>query len=189
MGGEEKNYGGLSDLHLENRPVTMESISNVKAFPCETLDAAGQRALQNAHKRLLFEATKQPLGTEVGRCYGLDMRPLCGYIVGDGVRSVNLPLQDVPYIAIHNHPSGLTLSPGDIRSFAASPNMRMLIAVGNNGKVFAVEKTVNFRSVDVLIRVSEIKHRIEQARNAQEGLSIMQDFLQGAEEYGFIYHT
>ena len=102
---------------------------------------------------------------------------------------MNLPRQDVPYIAIHNRPSGLTLSPGDIRSFAASPNMRMLIAVGNNGKVFAVEKTVNFRTADVLIRVSEIKNRIEQAKDAQEGLSIMQDFLQEAEKYGFIYHT
>lgn len=181
--------GGLRGLNPENKRVTIESISNVKRFHCNALDAEGQLSLQNAHKRLLFEAVKRPLGTEVGRCYSLSMQPLCGYLVGDGESSVKLPRHDVPYIAIHNHPSGLTLSPGDIRSFAASPNMRILTAIGNNGTVYAVEKTVNFRAADALIRINEINRQIKRARNAQEGLAIMQDFLQEAEEYGFIYHT
>lgn len=34
------------------------------------------------HKQLLLEVRKQPLGTEVALCFGLDMIPLTGYIVG-----------------------------------------------------------------------------------------------------------
>nr|DAU05361.1 MAG TPA: hypothetical protein [Caudoviricetes sp.] len=29
-------------MNMEPKPVTMQSISNVKAFSCDTLDAAGQ---------------------------------------------------------------------------------------------------------------------------------------------------
>ena len=141
----KRTYGGLSDLHLENRPVTMESISNVKAFPCETLDAASQRALQNAHKRLLFEATKQPLGTEVGRCYGLDMRPLCDTMIGDSKASrIRLPDFSEPYIAIHNHPDCQIFSESDIALWLKRSNMQIITAIGNNGYVFALEKTTKF---------------------------------------------
>ena len=138
----KETAGGLSDLHLENRPVTMESISNVKAFPCETLDAAGQRALQNAHKRLLFEAAKQPLGTEVGRCYGLDMRPLCDTMIGDSKASqIRLPDYSGPYIAVHNHPDCQIFSESDIALWLKRPNMRIITAIGNNGHIFRLKTT------------------------------------------------
>lgn len=39
-----------SSLNMEPKPVTMQSISNVKAFNCETLDGAKQQQLQSAHK-------------------------------------------------------------------------------------------------------------------------------------------
>lgn len=71
-----KNFSVYSSLNMEPKPVTMQSISNVKAFSCDTLDAAGQQQLKNAHKRLLMTASKQPLGVEVGRAYDLNMKPL-----------------------------------------------------------------------------------------------------------------
>ena len=37
-----KNFSVYSSLNMEPKPVTMQSISNVKAFSCDTLDAAGQ---------------------------------------------------------------------------------------------------------------------------------------------------
>lgn len=74
--------GAFYDLSLQPKPVTIESINRVKAFQCETLDAAAQTRLKNMHKQLLLEVRKQPLGTEVARCFGMDMIPLTGYIVG-----------------------------------------------------------------------------------------------------------
>lgn len=62
-----KNFSVYSSLNMEPKPVTMQSISNVKSFNCETLDGAKQQQLQSAHKRLLMTAAKQPPGVEVGK--------------------------------------------------------------------------------------------------------------------------
>ena len=45
-----KNFSVYSSLNMEPKPVTMQSISNVKSFNCETLDGAKQQQLQSAHK-------------------------------------------------------------------------------------------------------------------------------------------
>ena len=45
-----KNFSVYSSLNMEPKPVTMQSISNVKACNCETLDGAKQQQLQSAHK-------------------------------------------------------------------------------------------------------------------------------------------
>ena len=45
-----KNFSVYSSLNMEPKPVTMQSISNVKAFSCETLAGAKQQQLQSAHK-------------------------------------------------------------------------------------------------------------------------------------------
>lgn len=142
--GKKKRY---SDLHLEAKPVTMQSISNVKSFNCETLDGAKQRQLQNAHKRLLMTAAKQRPGVEVGRVFDTNMKPLTNDIEGkpDG-HSVKLPDQNVPYIAIHTHPACGIFSHGDIFQFAQNDNLKLLTAIGHNGHIYAIEKTTEYRS-------------------------------------------
>lgn len=77
-----KNFSVYSSLNMEPKPVTMQSISNVKSFNCETLDGAKQQQLQNAHKRLLMTAAKQPPGVEVGKAFDLNMKPLTQDVVG-----------------------------------------------------------------------------------------------------------
>lgn len=135
--GKKKRY---SDLHLEAKPVTMQSISNVKSFNCETLDGAKQRQLQNAHKRLLMTAAKQRPGVEVGRVFDTNMKPLTNDIEGkpDG-HSVKLPDQNVPYIAIHTHPACGIFSHGDIFQFAQNDNLKLLTAIGHNGHIYAIK--------------------------------------------------
>lgn len=134
-------------LHMEPQPVTMKSISNVKPFTCETLDSSGQRQLQNAHKRLLMTASKQPSGVEVGRVFDLHMKPLTQDIVGtSGGHSVRLPDQNVPYVAIHTHPACGNFSNGDLSNFANSSNLKLLTAVGHNGHVYAIEKTASYNA-------------------------------------------
>ena len=131
-----------SSLHQEYQPVTMEAIKRVKAFPCETLDAAGGRQLQNAHKRLLTAAAAKPLGVEVGRAYDRELRPLTQLLTGPSSGgSIRIPDFAQPYIALHTHPDCNIFSPADLSSFVARPNLRMLTAVGHDGHVFALEKT------------------------------------------------
>ena len=126
---------------MEPKPVTMQSISNVKSFNCETLDGAKQQQLQNAHKRLLMTAAKQPPGVEVGKAFDLNMKPLTQDVVGSAEgRSVKLPNFNVPYAVIHTHPACGVFSPGDLLSFVDNESLKLMTAIGHIGHIFAVEK-------------------------------------------------
>ena len=135
-----------SSLNTKAKPVTMQSIANVKAFSCDTLDAAGQQQLKNAHKRLLMVASKQPENVEVGRVFAIKMKPLTKDIIDlpDG-HSVQLPNPDVPYIAIHTHPACGSFSNGDLRQFTRNANLKLLTALGHDGHIYAIEKTSTFQ--------------------------------------------
>ena len=135
-----------SSLNTKAKPVTMQSIANVKAFSCDTLDAAGQQQLKNAHKRLLMVASKQPENVEVGRVFDIKMKLLTKDIIGlpDG-HSVQLPNPDVPYIAIHTHPACGSFSNGDLRQFTRNANLKLLTALGHDGHIYAIEKTSTFQ--------------------------------------------
>lgn len=135
-----------SSLNTKAKPVTMQSIANIKAFSCDTLDAAGQQQLKNAHKRLLMVASKQPENVEVGRVFDIKMKPLTKDIIGlpDG-HSVQLPNPDVPYIAIHTHPACGSFSNGDLRQFTRNANLKLLTALGHDGHIYAIEKTSTFQ--------------------------------------------
>lgn len=142
----KKNSSVYSSLNMDPKPVTMQSIANVKAFSCDTLDAAGQQQLKNAHKRLLMVASKQPENVEVGRVFDIKMKPLTKDIIGlpDG-HSVQLPNPDVPYIAVHTHPACGSFSNGDLRQFTRNANLKLLTALGHDGHIYAIEKTSTFQ--------------------------------------------
>lgn len=170
-------------------PITEQSIERVKSFSCRTLTATGQRSLENAHKRLLVEAATHPAGTEVARCYGLDMQPIGGAIVGSRKGGVKIPRQQVPYIAVHNHPSGLTFSPGDIRGFANSKNMRILTAVGNDGTVYALERDAQSDEQALAKLRLALERKISSAQTNAETMQAVNDFLQEVQQYGYFYYT
>ena len=135
-----------SSLNTKAKPVTMQSIANVKAFSCDTLDAAGQQQLKNAHKRLLMVASKQPENVEVGRVFDIKMKPLTKDIIGfPGGHSVQLPNPGVPHIAIHTHPACGSFSNGDLRQFTRNANLKLLTALGHDGHIYAIEKTSTFQ--------------------------------------------
>ena len=134
-----------SSLNTKAKPVTMQSIANVKAFSCDTLDAAGQQQLKNAHKRLLMVASKQPENVEVGRVFDIKMKPLTKDITGSAEgSSVQLPNFDTPYVVIHTHPACGIFSHGDLLSFTRNKNLKLMTAIGHNGHIYAVEKSINY---------------------------------------------
>ena len=53
-----QNNATLKENSLGYKEITIQSIQHIQPFACETLDAAGSRALANAHKKLLLEARK-----------------------------------------------------------------------------------------------------------------------------------
>ena len=180
-----KNFSVYSSLNMEPKPVTMRSISNVKAFSCDTLDAAGQQQLKNAHKRLLMTASKQPLGVEVGRAYDLNMKPLTKELTGAAERStVSVPKQNVPYIVIHTHPDSNIFSQRDLSNFANNVNLKMLTAVGHDGHVYAVEKSASFDAKAVKTLVSDLGESVNGIADQYDRKEI--SYQEAAESLNFL---
>ena len=180
-----KNFSVYSSLNMEPKPVTMQSISNVKAFSCDTLDATGQQQLKNAHKRLLMTASKQPLGAEVGRAYDLNMKPLTKELTGAAERStVSVPKQNVPYIVIHTHPDSNIFSQRDLSNFANNVNLKMLTAVGHDGHVYAVEKSASFDAKAVKTLVSDLGESVNGIADQYDRKEI--SYQEAAESLNFL---
>lgn len=186
---EQANRGILDDIMGGYLLVTEQSIEAVQPFTCRVLDEAGQQALARAHRELLQAAAAHPVGTEVACCYGLDMQPLSKIIISVQQGRVRIPDQDVPYIAAHTHPSGLTFSPSDIRRFALRENMRMLTAVGNDGTVYAIEKTAQFDRSGLLALFRDSEIRLAAAKDPKELQEIMQQLLKEAKQYGANFYA
>ena len=186
---EQANRGILDDIMGGYLLVTEQSIEAVQPFTCRVLDEAGQQALARVHRELLQAAAAHPVGTEVACCYGLDMQPLSKIIISRQQGRVRIPDQDVPYIAAHTHPSGLTFSPSDIRRFALRENMRMLTAVGNDGTVYAIEKTAQFDRSGLLALFRDSEIRLAAAKDPKELQEIMQQLLKEAKQYGANFYA
>lgn len=186
---EQAARGILDDIRDSYLTITGKSIEAVQPFTCRALDEAGQQELARAHRELLREAATHPVGTEAARCYGMDMRPLGETIIGGQQGRVRIPDQNVPYIAAHTHPSGLTFSPSDIRRFALRENMRMLTEVGNDGTVYAIEKTAQFDRSGLLALFRDSEIRLAAAKDTKELQETMQQFLKEAKQYGANFYA
>lgn len=150
----EGPQGFQHSLYLKVQPVTMESISSVKAFRCRNLDKSGQERLKSRHKQLLMTARKLTPGTEAAQVFDLNMNPLTQQIIGkEAGNSVNIPDQNVPYVAIHTHPDCGIFSPRDLLKFVTRENMQMLTAIGHNGHIYAVEKMASYKP-DVCVKIA-----------------------------------
>ena len=178
-----KNFSVYSSLNMEPKPVTMQSISNVKSFNCETLDGAKQQQLQSAHKRLLMTAAKQPPGVEVGKAFNLNMKPLTQDVVGSAEgHSVKLPNFNVPYAVIHTHPACGVFSPGDLLSFVDNESLKLMTAIGHNGHIFAVEKSSEYNSNEANGIVWQLSAEIDRLKNIPRAELPDEQLLEQAEK-------
>ena len=153
--GRWTSGGGSSntahDSGSGNVKITNEAIANVPNVNIFD-DKEKNARYQQANKDMLKEAQKYPVGTEVSRVYDADMNPIVvrddegkivreyGYTVG-GMGSVKIDDPGVPYHAFHNHPSGNTLSVEDMIGLSSRKDMISVTAIGNDGKVFCLEKS------------------------------------------------
>ena len=118
------------------------------------------------------------------------MQPVSGYFTGEQEGGVHIPNFSTPHIAIHNHPSGMTFSPEDILGFASRNSMRMLTIVGNDGNVYALEKTAATDSVlfkkDSLALHDATK---EPSLTSQSKINLVSNFLEEIAQYGVNYYA
>ena len=185
-----QNNATLKEINLGYKEITIQSIQHIQPFACETLDAAGSRALANAHKKLLLEARKVPLGIEKARCYGLDMQPLGGYQESSEPGTpVKIKVPNVDCIVMHSHPSGLTFSPDDLRAFAKHTSLKLLTAVGNDGNIFAIERTANTNEIALQLAASELSDAADKAKTNEQVWNLMNAFFEEVQQYGVHYYA
>ena len=185
-----QNNATLKEISLGYKEITIQSIQHIQPFACETLDAAGSRALANAHKKLLLEARKVPLGIEKARCYGLDMQPLGGYKESsEPGTSVKIKVPNVDCIVMHSHPSGLTFSPDDLSAFANHASLKLLTAVGNDGNIFAIERTANTNETALQLKVSKLNEATNKAETKAQVWNLMDTFFEEVQQYGIRYYS
>ena len=179
----------VQDVNLNPLPITAQSISSVKKFSSQLLSPALQTKLQNEHKKLLISISRKPLGTEAGATYDLSMKPLHKVVGEDKAAKVFIPKEDVPHIAMHTHPTGGTFTHTDLRLFAKNDNMKMLTAVGNNGRVYAVEKTATFSKIKFdFYRKSVLERHPNYLESPEKYEKYIDDFLKGVETVGIKYY-
>lgn len=209
------NKGDIINFKDSNpyyKKITKDSIDNVPR-----LDVFNDEPLnikyQEANKALLTKAAEYPVGTEISIVYDSEMNPIedCDYVIGkNGSVKINNP--NVPYHAIHNHPSDETFSLEDLMNFARKNKMLSITAVGNNGSVYSISKTTDNNSklfMDFLInkqskQIFDIDNKkysyidilrgkldisaLEQNVNLKEDIRrFVLKCIEGGEQYGFRY--
>ena len=185
-----QNNATLKEISLGYKEITIQSIQHIQPFACETLDAAGSRALANAHKKLLLEARKVPLGIEKARCYGLDMQPLGGYKESsEPGTSVKIKVPNVDCIVMHSHPSGLTFSPDDLDAFSKNKTIRILTAVGNDGSLYAIERTNNTDETALENLTSLLMFDMNKATTKAAVYDTLNTYFKEVQNYGVIVNA
>lgn len=185
-----QNNATLKEISLGYKEITIQSIQHIQPFACETLDAAGSRALANAHKKLLLEARKVPLGIEKARCYGLDMQPLGGYKESsEPGTSVKIKVPNVDCIVMHSHPSGLTFSPDDLDAFSKNKTIRILTAVGNDGSLYAIERTNNTDETTLENLTSLLMFDMNKATTKAAVYDTLNTYFKEVQNYGIHYYA
>lgn len=177
----------LNDLQDLQKPVTIKSIERVKALPSSVLDESGQKKLQQACKDLLRKAMNHKDLPEIAQCFNVSMDWKSEYFTQNSKGQVNIPDYKFPYIAIHNHPSGLTFSPKDIYRFAERDNMKILVAVGNNGAVYSLEKSGNIDTAAIQILIANAQKNISNDKNQLNEVNIAKVLLKEVSRYGIKY--
>ena len=181
--------GILNDKGYKGIPITEEAIRRVPQVRPDGWSQEQAERLQTAHRELLRAVMDKPVGTEVGAVYAPDMRLIERKIGEYAGHQIVAPLCHEPHIFVHNHPSGLTFSENDIKGFINSADMELLTAVGNNGSVYALQKSDDYSAADFVKAYVRASLELKQAKNPSEYAKIMDRFLRGAEKYGVKFIT
>lgn len=180
----------LEDGAYEILPVNDASIDAVQEVEPMGWTKKAIAKLRRAHQELLRSVQKLPVGHEAGAVYDMDME-LIEQVIGER-STVSLPSGKGAHIVIHTHPSGQTFTEPDIRMFVKRGGTKVLTAVGNNGKVYLIQKVDGaynaFGFNAALETEAAILKGIVASGDMEAYVAEMNRFLKEAEQYG-IYYT
>lgn len=170
---------------IQRTPITEDSIKRVPLIRPNGISEESALKMQEAHKDLLRSIKDKPIGTEAGAIYSTDMR-LIERSIGSTDQTMANPI-DIPHIFMHNHPDNLTFSHTDIDSFIRRPDLILLTAVGNNGRVYALEKTDDYEAADFVKEYVKEKEILEYQDTPREYAQEMNRFLRRMSKCGVLF--
>ena len=134
-------------------------------------------------REVLREAQKYPLNTETSDSVALkDI--VSGNIRNNRIRGkdgegmVDIAVLNEAYLSIHNHPSGDMFSERDIRRFNIHSTEKIMIAIGNNGKMYTLQKTPSANWIKFQVDIADMSEK-----------EIQNLVKERAADYGFEYNT
>ncbi|MEE3404349.1 MAG: hypothetical protein VZR73_09715, partial [Acutalibacteraceae bacterium] len=117
-------------------------------------------------------------GTEAGLLIPIGGGKRSDIILGDeGGGTIKLPGINEPYVSIHNHASGETLSADDLSALITHSNERGAFVIGNNGNVFGIIKTKDYDWIKFQTLCLDRSYG-----------DVIGDLMKGAGNYGLQYY-
>ena len=138
----------LEDYIDEKEKITDDVVLNLKQLSFKTIE--DNEIIKYIHwqcQKILELAKDKNESKEVARALNLKTFEVLGTIMGSA-HSVDIDFlvnqmndSDYAFLVMHNHPSNSSFSRKDIKTFADSVNMTVLIVLGNRGSIYILEKT------------------------------------------------
>ena len=179
----------FKDGTIKTTKIPQQVLENLRSPDLDFLTKSQNETLRQGMKNLLKRVDGTPEGTECAYYYDMRAKFLKWEMGEPGAQSIGVYNPLIDYIAMHNHPSGGTFSPGDIKAFNSNEEMRIMLIVGNNGDQYLIRKTNNYNAEEFLTEYSEfIIKLINEETSLAEALNKCSEFiLKGAEKYGYQY--
>ncbi len=174
---------------LKYYDITDERISKIKPVKLETLSDENNKKLTDACKDLLSYMKGESVKKEGLIAFDINMKEITRYRASGATASVRLPDLNENSIIIHNHPSGLIFSEGDLQSLYREKQLYILGAVGNDGSTYFVEKTKDFDDYFFKEYMNEIRLDYLNEMPPEEHIKFIEEVLKGADEYGIKFYT
>lgn len=177
----------IGEVNTNPMPVTSKSIRSVKPVNSRILDKKRQKMLAERNKELLEYIKDEPVGTEAIAYYDMNLKELAkrkGDIGHVGALKVK-----GEHIVIHNHPSGNTFTHTDIRSFVTNIETAMMVAVGNSGKVYTLEKGDDYDGFKINQLLTPILEKWEKKEYTVDTyMNDINQFLSEVKDYGAYFN-
>lgn len=179
----------FKDDTIKATRISQYVLDNLRSPDLDFLTQAQNENLRQGMKNLLKRVDGKSEGTECAYYYDMRAKFLKWEMGEPGKASVNVYNPRIDYIAMHNHPSGGTFSPGDIKAFINNEKMRIMLIVGNNGDQYLIRKTNNYNAEEFLTDYSEYVFKlVNEEMPLKDALNKCSEFiLIGAEKYGYEY--
>lgn len=168
--------------------VTRESINSIPRIDISGCSSEASEQIHNECKALLKMLMDEPIGTEAGIICDINGARQWYGVGSKGGGSVSVPTVLYDHILIHNHPSGEIFSGDDLENFIFRPEQSGLIAVGNDGAIFAVIKREDYDGLIAARSFMQTNMALcECIENGDSSgyISLIRKFLSEGESIGF----